>query len=677
MPAFTLNTDVADFFIFLITLGFISLALVLALDEWRFTHVRHFAYLAAGFVGFWVLGAFETVEAGLLAFMGYHIPPPFPPIFHNAVETASVLLLGYALVYAFLVGEPRRALRWGYTLIATVLLATTVVGLAGYALGWQWEAMKFHHHWASPITEGGLLLFFVGMFLAGRYVTINRRAILLASVLFILKHLLTLIVMFYPTVESLELKFFEMSLPGLAFALFARSIYHFIQSERFRALNEYRHLAARLEDTVRERTAELEVQLRRTAALLESGLALSSTLDLKQVLDHVTQLMVSSLHVDGCAIFNWDEQANTLTVLAVAEHSPADESSGPVKGAVYDVNYCPPAAEALQTKQPVVVHLNDPTIGQRECTLLQEGNYQAMLAVPMMVKGHAIGVVELYSTQEGRRFNDDDVAMALGLAGQAAIAIENAWLHEELKASIEELQRAQTQLIQSAKLAAIGELAAGVAHELNNPLTSVLGFASLALEETEADDPRLHPLQVVQKEALRARGIIRSLLDFARQSRPRMSPEDLNALLQQTVELVNHSAQKKQVHIKEQYDALPPVWVDADQMRQVFLNLINNAVQAMPQGGELVITSRLMNSNGEQQQVSVSFRDTGKGIPPEVLPRIFEPFFTTKAEGTGLGLSVSYGIVERHRGRIEVESMIGIGSTFTVILPVLAAEEQL
>jgi PAS domain S-box-containing protein len=250
---------------------------------------------------------------------------------------------------------------------------------------------------------------------------------------------------------------------------------------------------------------------------------------------------------------------------------------------------------------------------------------------------------------------------------EAALSQREAAL-EALRRSMEQLTATQAQLIQAAKLAAVGELAAGVAHELNNPLTSILGFAELLLNSLLPDGSFRHDLEIIAKQARRARDIVRNLLDFARQTRPQRLPADVNSLLCQTLDLVRQHLENNGVVIEEDYAPdLGLLTLDAGQMKQVFLNLITNASHAMPEGGKLTLrTNRL----GDEVVIAIS--DTGEGMPLEVREHIFEPFFTTKptGEGTGLGLSISLGIVQEHGGRIAVESQVGQGSTFTVWLPI-------
>ncbi|MGD8623906.1 MAG: PAS domain S-box protein [Anaerolineae bacterium] len=245
---------------------------------------------------------------------------------------------------------------------------------------------------------------------------------------------------------------------------------------------------------------------------------------------------------------------------------------------------------------------------------------------------------------------------------------ERERLYQDLQQRMAELRETQSQLIQSAKLAAVGELAAGVAHELNNPLTSIIGFSELLLWDAAHDDGAREDLKTIISEADRARTIVRNLLAFARQVKSHPAESDLNQVVQETLALVRHHVESDGIEIVEQYAAdLPLLQVDAGRMKQVFLNLINNAHQATPQGGRLILTSQQVGD-----ELAIQIQDTGKGIPGEHLDQIFDPFFTTKpvGQGTGLGLSVSLGIVRDHGGRIEVESQAGQGSTFTVWLPI-------
>lgn len=244
-------------------------------------------------------------------------------------------------------------------------------------------------------------------------------------------------------------------------------------------------------------------------------------------------------------------------------------------------------------------------------------------------------------------------------------------LERKVEQRTAEVKAMQAHLLQAEKLAAVGKLAAGVAHEINNPLTGVLTNASLMLEDLPPDDARREDLQTIVDETLRCRKIVKGLLEFARQSQPQMQALDLNKVLEDVLGLVRNQASFRNITIQtDLFPYLPGVMADRDQMRQVFLNIVLNASDAMPKGGRLAITSVHDRQAG---MVEVTISDDGPGIPEEIRGRLFEPFFTTKRTGTGLGLSIAYGIIDRHKGDLRVGGELGRGTTFTVSLPVAEA----
>jgi two-component system NtrC family sensor kinase len=225
----------------------------------------------------------------------------------------------------------------------------------------------------------------------------------------------------------------------------------------------------------------------------------------------------------------------------------------------------------------------------------------------------------------------------------------------------------------------VGTLTAGVAHELNNPLNNITITAHMLLEdyETLADEEVREMLKDVVSEAGRSKDIISNLLDFARESGSQLEPLDLRQLLKDTINLASNQIKLSGIKIEFQAtDNLPRVHGDSQQLRQVFLNLILNAIDASPKGGKIQV---LVLPADEPNYVAVKFMDFGTGIPEHILGSIFDPFFTTKGKGkgTGLGLSVSQGIVAKHGGRIRVSSIEGKGATFTVTLPVTTIPAQI
>ena len=242
---------------------------------------------------------------------------------------------------------------------------------------------------------------------------------------------------------------------------------------------------------------------------------------------------------------------------------------------------------------------------------------------------------------------------------------------------VQRLRENEEQLIQAEKLTSLGQMAASIAHEINNPLAGVLVYTKLLLkkmargtfEKEEAEDY----LSKIESEVSRCSRIIRNLLDFARQTEPTLRLVDVNQVLKQSLAMTGHQAELQNIEVVKEFSpSLPNVMGDFDQLQQVFINLTLNAIQAMPDGGKLVLRSSVVDS-----EIKVDVQDTGCGILKENLSKLFTPFFTTKqkGKGVGLGLAVVHGIIERHRGRIKVQTGVGKGTTFTVYLGVHSDEE--
>jgi two-component system NtrC family sensor kinase len=252
-------------------------------------------------------------------------------------------------------------------------------------------------------------------------------------------------------------------------------------------------------------------------------------------------------------------------------------------------------------------------------------------------------------------------------------------LEQKVEKRTQELRRAQAETVRGEKLASVGLLASGVAHELNNPLTGILTFSHLVRQKMPDKSQDAEDLDLVIRETKRCAAIIKRLLDFAREKQPEKKFTDLNKVIEDTVRLVERPAHLRDIEMTSDLDpTLPPIWVDADLIKQVIMNMLVNAQHAVEEKGSITIrTGRSPHPRAPTQgaepipMVVISIVDTGCGIPEENLRRIFDPFFTSKevGKGTGLGLSVSHGIVEAHGGLIEVESKVGEGSTFRVFLP--------
>jgi signal transduction histidine kinase len=289
---------------------------------------------------------------------------------------------------------------------------------------------------------------------------------------------------------------------------------------------------------------------------------------------------------------------------------------------------------------------------------------EAEVCIPLIWKEQLIGMINLSHKFTKDIYSREDIELLSTLANQTAIAIENARLYEDLKRSKSYIRRAD-------RLASLGTLTAGLAHEIRNPLVAIKTFTHLLPERINDQEFRDKFLQITSGEVDRISSLVTELLDFARTSDPKLEMENINIILDGMILLVSTEANKKQINVNKTYDSnLPFVQIDREQIKQVFLNILLNAIEATPEKGKITVGTRaFLKPNGEPY-VQIEFTDTGSGIPQDQLEEIFNPFFTTKTTGSGLGLSISNQIVQDHKGYIDVESQIGKGSSFFINLPV-------
>ena len=289
---------------------------------------------------------------------------------------------------------------------------------------------------------------------------------------------------------------------------------------------------------------------------------------------------------------------------------------------------------------------------------------EAEVSIPLIWKEQLIGMINLSHKFSKDIYSREDIELLSVLANQAAIAIENARLYEDLKQSKSYIRRAD-------RLASLGTLTAGLAHEIRNPLVAIKTLTHLLPERLDDEEFRNKFLQIASGEVDRISSLVTELLDFARPSDPKLEMENINIILDGMILLVSTEANKKQINVRKGYDPhLPLAQIDREQMKQVFLNILLNAIEATPERGKIIIRTRSFIKPSGEPYVQVEFTDTGCGIPSDELEEIFNPFFTTKISGSGLGLSISNQIVRDHGGYIDVESQLREGSSFFVNLPV-------
>ena len=422
---------------------------------------------------------------------------------------------------------------------------------------------------------------------------------------------------------------------------------------------------------------EAERHRARAEALAEIGRSVTATLDLDRVLDLVVERASAAVGADAVSILRLDGGAlqfvrgRGLSLNRVALLDPGwSEKAGPDAA---------PMRVPMWTADLTV----DPRFRESPSALelAKAEGIRAVMAAPIVLGEETWGILKIYFRQ-AYAFSPEEVRFAEAVAQQAAIAIGNAKLYADLRSAYAKLEAAQEQAVQTAKLGALGQMAGGVAHDFNNLLAAILGRAEL-LQRRATDPFVVQGLKVIQGAALDGAETVRRILGFARaKGDEHMEPIELASLLEQVVDIARprwkDEAQARGAFISVMLALEPvrPVRGNAAELREVFLNLLLNAVDAMPGGGTVTLGVRsLAGRNGDgkalDEAVECFVRDTGIGMSEDVRRRAFDPFFTTKgARGTGLGLSVVYGIVSRHGGRVRIDSRENVGTTVTLQLPV-------
>jgi two-component system NtrC family sensor kinase len=294
---------------------------------------------------------------------------------------------------------------------------------------------------------------------------------------------------------------------------------------------------------------------------------------------------------------------------------------------------------------------------------------QMVVATREIARGDLSHKVEVHARDEIGRLADSFNRMTDNLKEANEKLIDwTRTLEKRVEERTSELREMQAHLVQSEKLASLGKLAAGIAHEINNPLGGILIYSHLILEDTPKDTPQHENLKKIVKETTRCKDIVKGLLEFARPKEPKMVLSDISEVVERALAIIERQALFQNITIRKDYAPLPKVVADASQLQQVFMNIILNAAEAMAGCGTLTIRTVSDEAAG---LLRVEFTDTGHGIKPEDRKRLFEPFFTTKevGQGTGLGLAISYSIIQKHGGNIQVRSEPGKGATFTILLP--------
>ena len=387
--------------------------------------------------------------------------------------------------------------------------------------------------------------------------------------------------------------------------------------------------------------------------------AMVTILDLQSLSQRIIETITQTMGVEKASLFLWNEEkggyslfeSKNIKISASAPLLPKNDSLP---------HYLQKIGEIV-IREELAKGANIPELND----LIKKMSFlEAEVSIPLISKGQLVGMINL-----GYKFNKDiysheDIELLSTLANQTAIAIENARLYEDLKKSKSYIRRAD-------RLASLGTLTAGLAHEIRNPLVAIKTLTQLLPERLDDEEFRDQFLKIAAGEVDRISSLVTELLEFARPSDPKLELEDVNAILDGMILLVSTETKKKQINITKHYSPdLIPAQIDREQIKQVFLNILLNAIEATQENGKIVVKTRPFTKPGGEPYVQVEFTDTGCGIPDEYIEDIFNPFFTTKSTGSGLGLSISNQIIQDHRGYIDVESQIGKGSSFFINLPV-------
>ncbi|HYX52389.1 MAG TPA: ATP-binding protein [Candidatus Limnocylindrales bacterium] len=418
----------------------------------------------------------------------------------------------------------------------------------------------------------------------------------------------------------------------------------------------------RAEDEIRRRNRELYV-------LNNIAVTFNQSFDLDEILQLIMLQIIELLNADTASVYLFEEETNTLLKRAGYGHRSA---------IVGDNDRFPLPENFVESLRRHRVEIIDHEAGMPLPPLVQkiveEEGLKAWMWVILWRKEKMLGVLAT-SSRQPRHFNESEESVVIAVGRQLATTIEKIRLYHETKKAYEDLRRTQEQLLQSEKMSAVGQLISGVAHELNNPLTAILGYAQLL--ESETMEPRVSEYVLkLHKQAQRTQKIVQNLLSFARQQKPRRVHVDLRNVIEDTMALRDYDMKVNNIVVQRDFQGpLPAVIADPHQLEQVYLNIINNAADAMletSRGG--VLNIRLFRENGH---VVSEFHDSGPGISDP--KHVFDPFFTTKGvgKGTGLGLSICYGIVKEHGGEISAGNHPQGGALLRVRIPVAEGEAPL
>ncbi|MBU1206743.1 MAG: GAF domain-containing protein [Proteobacteria bacterium] len=395
--------------------------------------------------------------------------------------------------------------------------------------------------------------------------------------------------------------------------------------------------------------------------------AISSTLELGELLNLITLNSAQVLQADGAILRLLDEEGGMLKVVSTYGLRDEPDEAGPPQQVPLGEDV---AGAVALTHEPILI--SDVQISPYSFAKFPQ-KISSIICVPLIFRSKTIGTLTLFSLYREWRpvkvFDEEDKNLLTTMASPIAIAIENARLYSNLQEINTQLLQAQNRLIQSEKLAALGEVVASITHEIKNPLVSIGGFARRLERNFQENSPEKKYIRIILKEVKRLESTLNATLAYSKEPSIPTGHYELNRILEDTLFILDSEFHDRNIRVtKNLAPNLPPLFSDPQQLNQVFLNLLVNAMQAIGKEGNLVVKTSCR-EQGERKFIQVEVSDTGGGIPLEVLDNIFNPFFTTKQDGTGLGLAIAHKIVTQHQGEIEVVNHPGVGATFLIRFP--------
>ena len=380
-----------------------------------------------------------------------------------------------------------------------------------------------------------------------------------------------------------------------------------------------------------------------------------SFLDEKELFKKAGNILVKDLGAEKVSFFLLDKEKRAYTLRAYQNLQ---------RSKVKELPRQDPFIEWLEgERQPVVREVLERSMDDPDIRLVVKRleSMESEVCIPLMTREQLIGLINLGNKRSGDMYSHEDLDLLTHFATQASVALENARLYQEM-------QRAQQLMRRTDRLSSLGSLTAGLAHEIRNPLVTIKTFLDLVPERYKDKEFRGNFLKLTTSELERITKLVSDLLDFAKPKKPAFRKADINQVIEEIIPLLQVEAGKRDIIFEKKFQDTPKAKLDPDQMKQVFLNILLNAIEAVKAHGRISITSRDIRKNGSEY-VQVEIADNGKGIPKKLVEQIFDPFFTTKEKGAGLGLAISHQIVEDHHGFIEVESMPKKGTTFFINIP--------